>query len=645
MNLPTIPAALAASASAPYIPENAPFTPAQRAWLNGFLAGIYSSRAPVATAPAPAPVKIKVCVLFGSESGNSEALAKRVAKAAVQKGFEAKALGLDKISARDLASERYALIITSTFGDGEPPENARTFHAALHADSQPRLENLAYSVLALGDTNYEQFCKCGIDFDQRLQSLGARRLYERVDCDLDYEPNYERWLNGVFGVLEAMAKTGLNGSHSATPTLASGRHTPDAPPPAGTAGAPAMRGDGPLEAGHFPGPTSPGMTGTSSHPGETSAPTAYGKHNPFPARLLVNRKLTAENSGKETRHYEISLAGSGLTYEAGDALGVIPTNCPGVVDDLLRALNRDGEEGVPTPDGGEVPLRTALLRHYDVTKIPMQLLKWIAEHSSDQTLRDLLIPEAKDALKHYLYGREIIDLLTDFPSVTFTPAEFVSHLRKLAPRLYSISSSLHAFPEQVHLTVASVRYEAFGRSRKGVCSTFLADRASGTVPVFVQVSHGFRLPKESDTPIIMVGPGTGVAPFRAFLHDRQATGAKGRNWLFFGEQRSCTDFFYREELEAMLANGHLTKLTTAFSRDQAEKIYVQNRMAEHGAELWSWLQEGAHFYVCGDGSRMAKDVDATLHTVIAQHGGMEADAAAAYVKQLKAEKRYQRDVY
>lgn len=591
--------------SVPYIPENAPFSPAQRAWLNGFLAGLFSARAPAGAGAAPAlpPAKVKVAVLFGSETGNAEALAKRVAKTATQKGFECKPMGLDKVSAGDLAGERFALILTSTFGEGDPPENAKAFHAALHSDAQPRLEKLSYSVLALGDKNYEHFCKCGADFDTRLAGLGAKRLYERGDCDVDYEEAFTNWVTGVFGVLETEAK--LSPSAPTTPTLSS------ATPAVGE-----------------PAPAQP-----------------YSKQNPFPARLLTNRKLTAESSGKETRHYELSLAGSGLSYEVGDALGVFPTNCPAVVDNLLHALNRDGEEAVAAPDGGEVSLRTALLRYYDITKVPAQLLKHVAEHSSDKTLRDLLAPEAKEALKHYLYGREIIDLLVDFPSVGFTPAEFVSHLRKLGPRLYSISSSLKAFPEQVHLTVASVRYEAFGRSRKGVCSTFLADRVTSTAPVFVQVSHGFRLPKNGDVPIIMVGPGTGVAPFRAFLHDRRAMGAKGRNWLFFGEQRSATDFFYREELEEMQEQGHLTTLTTAFSRDQAEKIYVQHRMAEQGAALWAWLQEGGHFYVCGDGSRMAKDVDAALHSAIKKHGGMTSEAAAQYVKQLKADKRYQRDVY
>jgi len=584
--------------TAPFIPDTAPFTTAQRAWLNGFLAGMFTGgpAAPVAAAPSVKTVNI----YFGSESGNSEALAKQIAKAAKKQGFESKAIGLDKIKLADLAKEQFALIVTSTFGDGEPPANAVAFHEELIADTAPRLENLHYSVLALGDTNYEQFCKFGIDVDARLAALGAKRLYERADCNVAYEEAAAAWQTGVFSVIDA------------------------------TNPAPAA-------------PAAPEIQNPKSE--IQNSAEGYSKKNPFPATLVTNRKLTADDSAKETRHFEISLAGSGLTYEVGDALGVVPTNCPALVEDILRALNRDGEEAVPTPDGGEASLRNALLRHYEITKIPAQLLKVVAERSSDKTLAELMIPEAKEALGHYLWGREIIDLLADFSSVTFTPEDFVSHLRKLQPRLYSISSSLHAFPEQVHLTVAAVRYESLGRKRKGVCSTFLADRAMGPVPVFVHVSKGFRLPASGDTPIIMVGPGTGIAPFRAFLHDRHATGAKGKNWFFFGDQKASTDFLYREELEAMLADGHLTRLDTAFSRDQAEKIYVQQRMAENAAELWAWLEEGAHFYVCGDASRMAKDVDAALHKAIETAGGKSTEQAAEYVAKLKSDKRYQRDVY
>lgn len=618
MSAPTL---LPPTTGVPYLPETAPFTPAQRAWLNGLLAGFFSSApgtgAPMGTAPALPPVKLKVSVLFGSESGNAEALAKRLAKAGQKRGWEATARGLDKLTAADLAREQHVLLITSTFGDGEPPENAKAFHAELHDETQARLEHLGYSVFALGDTNYEKFCACGQEFDARFAALGAKRLYERVDGDVDYEAAFERWQAGVFGVLEAKQADNIGAGQSIGKAHYTGGQPAQAIAVSPTAGLqPAIE-----------------------------SPRSYSRQNPFPARLLVNRKLTTDSSAKETRHFEISLAGSDLHYEAGDALGVLPTNCPTLVDDLLHALNRDGEEAVPTPDGREASLRNALLRHYEISKIPASLLKAIAERSSDKTLAELLQPLAKEVLASYLHGREIIDLLQDFSSVSFSPAEFVTHLRRLQPRLYSISSSLKAFPDQVHLTVASVRYQSFGRPRKGVCSTFLADRASGPVPVFVHHSPAFRLPKESERAIIMVGPGTGVAPFRAFLHERRALGATGRNWLFFGEQRAASDFFYREEFESMSADGHLTHLTTAFSRDQAEKVYVQHRMCEQGAELWSWLQEGAHFYVCGDGSRMAKDVDLALHQVAQTEGGLSEEGAAEYIKQLKAEKRYQRDVY
>ncbi len=580
----------------PYIPENAPFTAPQRAWLNGFLAGMYSG---TNSAPAAAVATKKVVnIYFGSESGNSEALSKQVAKAAQKKGFESKAIGLDKVTLADLAREHFALIVTSTFGDGEPPANAEGFHQAIFADNAPKLENLRYSVLALGDKNYEQFCKFGIEVDGRLEALGAKRLFERVDCDVAYEEPSAAWQDGVFSVIEAMV-------------------------------------DGPV-ANKLP------VAALETMPDE---PVSYSRKNPFPASLVVNRKLTADGSAKETRHFEISLAGSGLSYEVGDALGVVPTNCPGLVEDLLRAMNLDGEEAVNAPDGGEVPLRVALLRHFEITRIPASLLKVIAERSADPSLAALLVPEAKEALTEYLWGREVIDLLLGYPGVPLSPAEFVSHLRKLQPRLYSISSSLNAFPDQVHLTVAAVRYESFGRVRKGVCSTFLADRANGPVPVFVHVSKGFRLPASGDTPIIMVGPGTGIAPFRAFLHDRKATGATGRNWLFFGDQKASTDFLYKEELEGFLSDGHLTKLDTAFSRDQKEKIYVQQRMLENAAELWKWLEDGAHFYVCGDASRMAKDVDMALHKIVETAGSRSPEAAAEYVAGLKTAKRYQRDVY
>jgi sulfite reductase (NADPH) flavoprotein alpha-component len=355
-------------------------------------------------------------------------------------------------------------------------------------------------------------------------------------------------------------------------------------------------------------------------------------------------KLTKEGSAKDVRHFELALAGSGLRYEVGDALGVFPSNCPTVVGEILQVLGCDGEESVPA-GGRELPLRLALTQHYDITKPSSELLAAVGERSPGSELAVLLDPARKADLKQWLYGREIIDVLLGM-SAAFSAAEFAALLKKLAPRLYSISSSLKAHPDEVHLTVSAVRYEAHSRGRKGVASTFLADRVgeSGTAGVFVQPSHGFKPPANPDTPMIMVGPGTGIAPFRAFLEERQAIGAKGKNWLFFGDQKRGTDFLYEEQLTGWQADGLLTRLDLAFSRDQAEKIYVQSRMLEAAEALFAWLEEGAHFYVCGDASRMAKDVDQALHTII-ERSGKSPDEAKAYVANLKSDKRYQRDVY
>jgi len=381
----------------------------------------------------------------------------------------------------------------------------------------------------------------------------------------------------------------------------------------------------------------------------TSPPTIpYSRKNPFPARLLVNEKLNTEGSEKETRHYEFSLAGSGLQYEVGDSMGIHPRNNPQLVQDLLDALHFSGEEPVKNKEGETFSIRDGLLKHYQITQPSKQFLEAIVERSSNRSeLRELMQSDRKKELEHYLWGLEIIDFLLYEPSIRFSPDEFVSTLRKLLPRLYSIASSLKAFPEQVHFVVASVRYESHGRKREGVASTYLADRIDGNtpIPMFVHVAKGFRLPEEKDRPIIMVGPGTGVAPFRAYLQDRKAVGASGKNWLFFGEQRSRCDYFYRDEFESLQKEGVLTRLHTAFSRDQTHKVYVQHRLLENGKEVYAWLQEGAHFYVCGDEARMAKDVDVALHQIVEKEGGLSPEAAAAYVEALRKDKRYKRDVY
>jgi sulfite reductase (NADPH) flavoprotein alpha-component len=590
----------------PSIPENAPFTAAQRIWLNGFLAGLFAqndaeSAASVVEADTPGPTPL--LILFGSQTGSAEGLARRIATQATGRGFRPKAMEANGAPKVEWSPNTPLLVITSTYGDGDMPDNAQGFWDWLQTGAAAAVAQIPYAVLALGDSHYEHFCAAGKKIDARLEELGARRIHPRSDCDVDYAASAQSWADGALSALSAMVGTKL-------------------------------------KVGQADHPQSPPGPQISEPPAE-----GFSRTNPFPARLLVNRRLTADGSNKEVRHFEFSLEGSGLVYEVGDALGVQPANCPTLVEDLLQTLQCDGEEAVPAPGGREISLRKALTDLFDITKPGQELLQAVAELNPD--LRALRVPDRKEDLRQWLWGREVIDLLLATPQFRPGAPGFVALLRPLTPRLYSICSSPKVHSGEVHLTVSVVRHGSHGRPRKGVCSTFLADRATGRapVPVFTQKSHGFRLPVSGDTPIIMVGPGTGVAPFRAFLHERQATGAKGRNWLFFGEQCAATDFYYRDELHSMSQSGHLTRLSTAFSRDQAEKIYVQHRMLEQAAELWAWLVEGAHFYVCGDASRMARDVDAALHRVIEQAGGKGHEQAAEFVNELKAHKRYQRDVY
>lgn len=517
-----------------FLPENAPFDPAQRAWINGYIAGLLA-----ATKALPETVEIPsrgpLLFLFGSQTGSSEALARKFAREAKSAGFDARAVCMEDHATLDLSVEKRAALITSTYGDGDMPDNAQAFWNFLKNGTAPHLEHLEFSVLALGDSNYVQFCEAGKKFDARLAELGARRIHPRVDCDVDYEEVAASWFSGLLKTL----------------------------------------------GGEVP------VSGEKKEAG-------FNKMNPCPAVLKTNRKLNAGSSLKDTRHFEILLDDQGLTYEVGDALGVIPENCPDFVSEILQAAGLEEES----------ELREQLIHTYD--------------------------------LKPFL---------SELPQKGISAADLVAPLKKLQARLYSISSSPKAHPGEVHLTVGVVRYELAGRPVKGVCSTFLAERSNGRIPVFVHSSPGFKPPKDPSAPMIMVGPGTGIAPFRAFLEERKATGATGRNWLFFGDQRASHDFLYREELETWHSEGFLTRLDTAFSRDQSEKIYVQDRMRENAGELWQWLEDGAHFYVCGDAARMAKDVDAALHRVCESGGGLTPDQAAAYIQNLKSGKRYCRDVY
>ncbi len=380
---------------------------------------------------------------------------------------------------------------------------------------------------------------------------------------------------------------------------------------------------------------------------EVTTPSPYTRQNPFPGRLLVNRRLNP-GSNKDTRHFEIDLSGWGLTYTVGDSMAIYPTNDPALVNEILKAIDATGDEMVPTGSKEEPlrPLREALSRDYRITQVTPKFLKAIAQRASGAPLlKELLQPERKADLDSYLWGLEMIDFLLEHRSVHFTPEEFVGLLAKLQPRLYSIASSLKASPDQVHFIVDVVRYESHGRKRSGVCSSFLAERADQCpVPIFPTTSK-FRMPEDHATPMIMVGPGTGIAPFRAFLQERRALGAKGKSWLFFGSQQERCDYFYKDDFVQLKSEGYLTRIDCAFSRDQEHKIYVQHRMHENSAEIWRWLEEGAHFFVCGDAKRMAKDVDAVLRQIVEKEGGMDGEKANEYIEKMKTEKRYKRDVY
>jgi len=584
----------------PFIPETAPFPLEQRAWLNGFLAGMFSAGAN-GTAPQPngAPVATAgpLLICFGSQTGTAEGLAKKLAKEATQRGFTPKLHPLNDFEVAGFATAKKAVIISSTWGDGDAPDNAVNFWNWLKADTAPRLENLEFAVLGLGDKNYSDFCGASKKFDARLEALGAKRLAPRGECDTDYEAATRKWLDGLWEKLGGAASNSVVAVNDASSN------------------------------GHI----------------APAKPAGFDKTNPFPARLLKNLPLNGDGSAKEVRHYEIALGGSGLAYEVGDALGVLPTNCDALVTEVLAALGATGDEPVAM-ENSVVPLRLALTQNFELGRPTSELLAEIAKRIPASELAPLLAPDKADDLKKWLYGRDVLDVLLLAPK-TISVAELLPLLRKLSPRLYSISSSPKSHPGEVHLTVGAVRYEKHGRHRKGVASTFLADRAGDIVKIFVNPSHGFRPPANDDAPMIMVGPGTGIAPFRAFLEERAATGAKGKNWLFFGDQKRSADFLYEEQLAAWQKSGFLTRLDLAFSRDQAEKIYVQTRMLENAGELWSWLEAGAHFYVCGDASHMAKDVDAALHKVVETAGGRSADDAKAYIEKMKTEKRYQRDVY
>ncbi len=579
----------------PYIPEDAPFNGEQKYWLAGFLAGLHSRLLVLEdkqSAPA-AGANTQLHILFGSQTGNAEALSQTAAKAARAKGLVPVVQALGEVDLDVFATMRHVLIVTSTYGEGEMPDNAQLFWNVISASTAPRLEQMHFAVLAIGDTGYDGFCQAGKFIDMRLEQLGAKRVADRIDCDIDFEEPSSEWIGTAMPQFAASAGSSGNALESA--------------------------------------PEAPVIPGSN-------------KQNPYAAALATNKRLSAEESAKDIRHFEFDLTDSGLKYEAGDALGVIPVNDASLVSLLLTQLKADYETPVP---GFDRNLGDLLTYQFEISEPSRKLIEWVGQNTTNQELRHVLQHDDKDTLAVWLWGKDTLDLLQLELTRSLSVPEFVAMLRPLQHRAYSISSSSKAHPNQVHLTIASVRYHSGGRERKGVCSTYLAERVRrGEKPaIFISPNKAFRVPSNGNAPLIMVGPGTGIAPFRAFLQERQATGAEGKNWLFFGDQHQAHDYIYEEELQAWQEKGLLTNLDLAFSRDQEEKIYVQNRMLEKGAELYAWLQDGAYFYVCGDASRMAKDVDAALYEVVRQFGGLSSERAAAYVDQLKKDKRYLRDVY
>ncbi|MFJ7700545.1 assimilatory sulfite reductase (NADPH) flavoprotein subunit [Lysinibacillus fusiformis] len=566
----------------------------QKIWLNGYLSAPQASQeAKVEATPAEAqPITKTMTILFGSQTGNSQGLAEKYASLLKAQNVDVTVSSLGKFKASNLKKITNLLLIVSTHGEGDPPDQAIQFYEFLHSKRAPKLEQLQYSVLALGDSSYEFFCQTGKDFDEQFAKLGATRIVPRTDCDVDYDDAAAQWFSAVQQEFLKQATA---------------------------------------------------ISVTSTQSDETQGATTYSRKNPFYAEVLENINLNGRGSNKETRHLELSIEGANFQFEPGDSIGIQPENSERLVDALLGALQFDPATEVTIFDE-TMSLKNALQKKLEVTVLSKPVLEKIKSYTEHNEFSTLL--EEPNAWKDYAKGRDLLDVVEDFAPFTWSAQQFVDILRKIPSRLYSIASSQLANNDEVHLTISKVSYEKNGRQRLGVCSGSVAELQIGaTLPIYVHKNPNFRLPEQKETPIIMIGAGTGIAPYRAFLEEREELGVEGKAWLIFGDQHFVTDFLYQTDWQRWLASGTLSQMHIAFSRDTDKKIYVQHKLEENAANFYDWLEQGAVIYVCGDEKSMAADVDATIHRIIEQQGQKTSEQAKALVQELKQQKRYQRDVY
>lgn len=579
----------------------------QLTWVSGYAAGLAAGQAggvggvggvaPTVMPQEQGSAAATLTILVGSQTGNAKGLAQQFQGQAEQAGYTSKLLNMADYKPRQIKNETHVVIFVSTHGEGDAPDDAVELHEFLGSKKAPKLAGLKYAVLGLGDSSYEFFCQTGKNFDSRLSALGAQALVERQDCDVDYEDVAAAWSTKVIEALKD--DFAASGSNAAV----------------------AIQSGSAVESG--------GAT--------------YSKKAPYSATLLTSQKITGRDSVKDIRHIEIGLEDSGITYQPGDALGVWFKNSAALVAEFVEVMGLTGSEQVKVADG-EYTLTEALTSKLELTQSYPTFVKAYQQATGSESLAALLAEPAQ--LRTYLADRQIIDIVKEHPG-SISAQTLVDALRPLTPRLYSIASAQAEVEDEVHLTVAHVDYQAFGQRHQGGASSFLCERLEegGEVEVYIEKNDNFRLPENPDVPVIMIGPGTGIAPFRAFMQERDAQGADGKNWLFFGNPNFTQDFLYQVEWQGYVKSGLLDKITLAFSRDQKEKIYVQHRLLENGKEVYDWLETGAHFYVCGDASHMAKDVEAALLSIIQQHGGKSEEDAKAYLIAMRKAKRYQKDVY